>query len=71
MLLTDLLSARKELTRANKVRFMPFLAVALAQEEVILLLTAGAEYPVWTPINTFSAAETVLNMLETHKASRP
>lgn len=50
---------------------MPFLVVALAQEEGIPLLTADAAYPVWTPINTFSAAETVLNMLETHKASRP
>ena len=50
---------------------MPFLVVTLAQEEGIPLLTAGAAYPVWTPIYAFSAAETVLNMLETHRASRP
>lgn len=69
MSLTELFPDIKLLPRADKLRLMQFLVVELAQEEGVPLLTAGTEYPVWTPINAFSAAETLMKMLETHKAS--
>ncbi len=57
------------LPRADKLRLMQFLVIDLAQEEGVSLLAADAEYPIWTPLNAFDAAETLLlQMLKTHKA---
>ena len=47
---------------------MQFLVTDLAQEEEVSLLAADAEHPVWTPLNAFDAAGTLLRMLQTHKA---
>jgi len=47
---------------------MQFLVIDLAQEEGVSLVAADAEYPIWTPLNAFEAAETLLQMLETHRA---
>lgn len=69
MSLTELFPNIKLLPRADKLRLMQFLVVELAQEEGVPLLTAGTEYPVWTPINAFGAAETLMKMLENHKAA--
>ncbi|MCE7989242.1 MAG: hypothetical protein DYG89_49440 [Caldilinea sp. CFX5] len=69
MSLAELFPDIKLLPRADKLRLMQFLVVELAQEEGVPLLTAGAEYPVWTPINAFGAAETLMKMLENHKAA--
>lgn len=68
MSLTELFPSVHQLPRADKLRLMQFLVVELAKEEGVPLLTAGAEYPVWTPLNAFSAAETMVKMLEDHKA---
>ena len=59
----------KRLPRADKLRLLQWLVVELAQEEGVPLLTAGAEYPVWTPLNAFGAAETLPQMLDNHKAA--
>jgi hypothetical protein len=40
------------LPRADKLRLMQFLIIDLAQEEGIPLLSAEAEYPIWTPFIT-------------------
>ncbi len=48
---------------------MQFLVVELAQEEGVPLFIAGTAYPIWTPLNAFSAAETLMCMLENHKAA--
>ncbi|MEZ4658284.1 MAG: hypothetical protein R2911_11985 [Caldilineaceae bacterium] len=69
MSLTELYPSVKELTRADKLRLMQFLVIDLAQEEGVPLLAAGAEYPIWTPLNAFEAAETLLDMLAKHKAA--
>lgn len=69
MSLTDLFPTVKELPRADKLRLMQFLVVDLAQDEGVPLLTAGAEYPIWTPFNAFDAADTLMKMLEEHKAA--
>jgi hypothetical protein len=47
---------------------MQFLVIDLAQEEGVPLLTADAEYPIWTPLSAFEAADTLLQMLKTHEA---
>ena len=69
MSLTELFPNVKQLPRADKLRLMQFLVVELAQEEGVALLTAGAEYPILTPLNAFDAAETLMQMLENHKAA--
>ncbi len=68
MSLTELLPTIKMLPRADKLRLMQLLVIDLAQEEGVSLLAAEAEYPVWTPINAVDAGETLLQMLETHRA---
>lgn len=68
MALTDLFPAIQMLPRADKLRLMQFLVIDLAQEDGVSLLATDAEYPVWTPLNAFDAAETLLQLLETHKA---
>ena len=67
MSLTELFPAVKMLPRADKLRLMQFLVIDLAQEEGVPLLTADAEYPIWTPLNAFEAGETLMQMLHTHK----
>jgi len=67
MSLTELFPAIKMLPRADKLRLMQFLVINLAQEEGIPLLSADAEYPIWTPLNAFDAADTLLPVLKAHK----
>jgi hypothetical protein len=67
MSLTELFPDIKMLPRADKLRLMQFLVVALAQEEGIPLLSADIEYPIWTPLHAFDAADTLLRMLQTHQ----
>jgi len=68
MSLTELFPAIRMLPRADKLRLMQFLVIDLAQEEGIPLLSADAEYPMWTPLNALDAADTLLQMLHTHQA---
>ena len=69
MALAELFPAVKMLPRADKLRLMQFLVIDLAQEEGVPFLAADAEYPIWTPLNAFDAAETLMQMLEKHKAA--
>ena len=69
MSLTELFPAIQMLPRADKLRLMQFLVIDLAQEEGVPLLAAEAEYPIWTPLNAFDAADTLLQMLQTHQAN--
>jgi len=69
MSLTDLVPAIRMLPRADKLRLMQFLVIDLAQEEGIPMLSAEAECPVWTPLNAFDAADTLLQMLQTRQAT--
>ena len=67
MSLSELLPAVKALPRPDKLRLMYFLVVELAHEEGVSLLEANAEYPIWTPLNAFEAAETLKRLLETEQ----
>ncbi len=68
MTLTDLYPSVKTLKRADKLRLMQFLVIDLAQEEGVPLLAADAEYPIWTPIDAFEAADILYQMLQNHQA---
>ncbi len=68
MSLNELFPAVKTLPRADKLRLMQFLVIDLAQEEGVPLLAAGSEFPVWTPLGAFDAAEALLRMLKAHRA---
>ena len=69
MTVVELYPKVKMLPRADKLRLMQFLVIDLAQEDGIPLLTADDEYPVWTPINAFEAADTLFQMLQDHKVA--
>lgn len=62
----ELVPVVKELERADKFRLMQFLVLELAYEEGMPLLTADAEYPIYTPLNAFEAGDTLLNLLAQH-----
>ncbi len=53
----------KTLPRADKLRFVQFLVIDLAQEEGVPLVAADSELPVWTPLDASDAAEALLKML--------
>ena len=67
MTLSQLLPALRDLSRAEKWRAMQFLVEDLAQEEA-RLLTAGAQYPLWTPLNAYDAGKALLGMLNATEA---
>lgn len=67
MSLQELLPVLHELKRADKLRVLQFLIVELAREEGVTLLEAGKDYPVWTPLNSFGAANALLNVLNAGK----
>ncbi len=69
MSLTELFPAIKTLPRADKLRLMQFLVIDLAHDEGVPLLSADAEYPIWTPLQAFDAADTLLHLLQTHQAA--
>jgi hypothetical protein len=68
MELAELLPTLRELNRSDKLRLMQFLVFELAKEEN-MLLNVGESYPVWSPYNSFEAANTLLDALkEEHHA---
>ena len=69
MTVVELYPKVRMLPHADKLRQMQFLVIDLAQEDGIPLLAADAEYPVWTPINAFEAADTMFQMLQDHKVA--
>jgi hypothetical protein len=64
MSLSELLPSLRGLSRADKWCAMQFLVQELAREEETRL-APDAEYPVWSPLNAFGAAGTLLDVLST------
>jgi hypothetical protein len=62
MSLNDLLATLQNLDRPDKWRVMQFLMSELAGEEGALL-QPNTTYPVWSPYNSFEAAQTLLEAL--------
>ena len=63
MNVAELMSLLHELDRADKLRMLLLLVYDLAQEEGALL-QPGTAYPVWSPYDSFEAANTLLNVLK-------
>jgi len=67
MSVIELLPILQELPKADKLRLIQFLVFELAKDEGITLFEAGQSYPIWTPLHAFSAASTLLDVLENDK----
>jgi len=61
--LNQLMAELRELNRMDKLRAMQFLLTELIKEEEALL-KSGMSYPVWSPYDSFEAANTLFNMLK-------
>jgi hypothetical protein len=62
--LSELLPGLKALPHADKIRAMQFLVSELAKEEKVTLLEPDATYPIWSPYNSFGAADTLIEFLK-------
>ncbi len=60
--LTQIVPLLRQLNRPEKLYVIQLLASDLAQEEKVWF-TPGQEYPVWSPFDAFSAAQTMLAAL--------
>ena len=69
MSLAELVPAVKTLPKADKLRLMQVLVIEIAKDDDVSLFEAGAEYPIWTPLNAFEAAETLQKLLDEHRIS--
>lgn len=65
MVLQDLIPTLRSLNRAEKLQAIQMLLSEIAREEGIMLV-AGTDYPVWSPIEATDAADTLLKMLDSH-----
>jgi hypothetical protein len=70
MSLTELLPKLQELSRADKLRVIEFLASELSKSETLSLLEPGKTYEVWSPYDAFEAVHILGKMLEERKNFR-
>lgn len=63
MSLIEMLPNLQKLERADKMRAIQYLIVELAKEDGVSLLMPHVTYPVWTPLNSFKAADSLLKVL--------
>lgn len=70
MIVTDLLPMLQNLSRADKLRVIEFLASELAKEETISTLKHGQTYEVWSPYDAFEAENILGKMLEEDRANQ-
>ena len=57
MTLSQLLPSVQELPHSDKLQLMQWLATQLAHEEGVATMSPEAEYPVWSPYDSYEAAE--------------
>ena len=63
MSLNEMLPSLRQLDHADKLRLVQFLVQELAREENALL-KPDAAYPVWSPYESFDAAQVLLDALK-------
>lgn len=61
----DLVQALRSMNRADNLHVMQVLPSELAKEEGVMH-QAGADYPVWSPMDATDAADTPLKVLTHH-----
>ena len=69
MSVTQIYNQVQNLNRSDKIKLLQFLAAELAREEGITPLEHQENYPVWTPLDAFPAADTLLTLLESDEQS--
>ena len=69
MSLAELLPKLQELSRADQLRVIEFLASQLSKQETISLLEDGLNYEVWSPYDACEAANVLGKMLEEDKVN--
>lgn len=67
MVSSELMTALRELSRADKFYVMQVLVSELAQQEVDLI-KPNQDYPVWSPLDAVDAADTMLDVLRAAQA---
>lgn len=70
MSLAEILPKLQELSRADQLRVIAFLASELSKQETLSLLEDGRTYEVWSPYDAFEAANVLGKMLEEDKVSQ-
>lgn len=70
MPLAELLPKLQELSRADQLRVIEFLAAELYKQETLSLLEDGRTYEVWSPYDAFEAAHVLSKMLEEDKVNQ-
>jgi len=68
MTMDELMPTLRELSRAEKLRAIQFLAAELEKEETPML-KPGAEYAVWSPYEAYGAASQLQKLLDEYKQS--
>ena len=68
MTVTELLPTLRALNHKEKIRAIQFLANEVAKEEEVFF-EEGKSYQVWSPFESYKAAEQLMNLLEEEKAN--
>ena len=68
MTIDNLIPTLRELSRAEKLRAIQFLAAELEKEET-LALEPGKEYAIWSPYEAYEAAQVLRQLLDEHNQS--
>jgi hypothetical protein len=68
MTIDALIPTLRELSRAEKLRAIQFLASELEKEEA-LTLKPGTEYEIWSPYDAYEAASQLQQLLDEHNQS--
>lgn len=66
MSLTDVLPGLKSLNRFEKIRVVQILINEIAKEEESFFEN-GKQYPIWSPFESYEAAEGLMKLLEEEK----
>lgn len=64
MTLTELIPSIQNLNRSEKIKLLQIIVNELAQEEQNQNLIHQENYPIYSPLNAFEAADTLLQVLE-------
>ena len=67
MTITELIPSIQNLNRSEKIQLLQIIVNELAQEEQNSPLNNQENYPIYSPLNAFEAADTLLQVLEDNK----
>ena len=67
MTLNQLIPTINNLNRSEKIQLLQIIINDLAEEEKNLGLKHNEDYPIYSPLNAFEAADTLLKLLEDNK----